>query len=362
MKILLTADIPFHGSGLSVLGESCYEGLKKLGHEVVTHSLFDHHGIEKLLQTQKFDIHLGVGYWANSVQQISLPKQYGVPTAVYWVSEGNVPKFQDIIPKADLLLVTSNFSKKVFEKYVPESNPITLYIGCDTNRYYPIYDYYPTHDTPSKIFSTFISSGEVKGAEQGIMAAEQLAMKKMNPGKEGFKYIIHSPHTEYSMEKLYMIKLKNIIETYSMENYVKLILGRKLPKKVMPSLYNSMWFYLSLFRMGCFGIPIIEAGACGIPTIGGNWEPMSEIIIPGKTGILVPSTETRLHTKTMEGVTYTEEWEIVDVKILANEIEWLLENEEERNRLGKNAREHIVENFNEEKQIKKLETELEKIA
>ena len=353
MKILLTADTPFHGSGLSVLGESCYEGLKKLGHEVITHSLFDHHGIEKLLQTQKFDIHLGVGYWANSVQQISLPKQYNVPTAVYWVSEGNVPKFQDIIPQADLLLVTSNFSKKIFERYAPDSNPITLYIGCDTNYYYPI-----SGATPTKIFSGFVSSGEVKGIEEGIEAVSKMWMKS----SEGFKYIIHSPHTEYSLEKLYVLKLQRMINILAVKNYVSIISGKKLPKEIMPKLYNSMWFYLSLFRMGCFGLPIIEAGACGIPVIGGDWEPMNEIIIPGKTGIIVPSAETRLHTKTMEGVEYTEEWEIVDTNMLSDEILWLLENPEERNRLGKNARKHIVENFNVDKQIKKLETELEKIV
>jgi len=350
MKILLTADTPFHGSGLSVLGESCYEGLKKLGHEVVTHSLFDHYGIEKLLQTQKFSVHLGVGYWANSVQQISLPKQYGVPTAVYWVSEGNVPKFQDIIPETDLLLVTSNFSKKIFERYVPDSKPKTLYPGCDTEFFKP-----NENEKPYKSTCSFVSSGEVKAIEEGLEA-----VRKMK-NKEGFRFIIHSPHTEYSLEKLYMLKLKGIIKENNLESYTSLVSGHKFPKEIMPKLYQKMFFYLAVFKMGCFGLPIIEAGACGIPVIGGKWEPMSEIIIPGKTGILVPSAETRLHTKTMEGVEYTEEWEIVDTDILANEIQWLLENEDERNRLGKNAREHIVENFNVEKQIKKLETELLKL-
>jgi len=208
------------------------------------------------------------------------------------------------------------------------------------------------------MFSSFVSSGEVKGIEEGLEAVKKMHFRVDAP----FKYIIHSPHTEYSMERLYMIKLKQLIIDYNIINWINLVSGYKLPKKNMPKIYQNLWFYLSLFRMGCFGLPLIEAGACGIPVIGGNWEPMSEIIIPGKTGILIPSAETRLHTKTMEGVEFTEEWEIADTDILADEIRWLLLNEEERNRLGKNAREHIVENFNVEKQIKKLEIELKKIA
>lgn len=352
MKILLTADVPFHGSGLSVLGSTCFKELTELGHEIKTHSLFDHNGIERLLQTEKFDIHLGIGYWANAKEQIELPKKHGLKTALWWVSEANVPKNQSIIPEADLLLVTSNYSKNIFEKYVSGSKPQVLHIGCDT-------DFYknpnPTYQPP-KIFSTFVSSGEVKGCEEALTSVNLLAPKGLQ-----YKYVIHSPYTEYRLEKDYMLRLQNIVKSRRLEPWVTLMSDVKIPDEKMPSIYQSMYAYICSMRMGCFGIPIIEAGSMGTPTIAGNWEPMSEIIKDGETGILVPHMAKAIIPKYMEGMWFTEEYKMIDSITLAEKIQWLIEHPEERKRMGENARKHIVENFDSNKQIKKLSLELEKL-
>ena len=352
MKILLLADYPFHQSGLSVLAESCYKGLTELGHEVTVCSLFDPQGINTLCSSKQFDLSLGIGYWQDAERQISIPKKYNIPVALWWVSEANVPKYQDIIPKADLLLTTSNYSTKVFQKYVPESKPKTLYIGTDVDFYKPN----PEIEV-KRSFATFISSGEIKGAEEALTAVKFLKDKNLQ-----YSYIVHSPFAkEYKLEKDFMLRLQNLVFKHSLEKWTSLVAGLKIPVEKMPWIYQSMYAYLAPLRMACFGIPLIEAGACGTPSIAGAWEPMSEIIEDGKTGILIPHMAKGISPKFQEGIWYTEEYKMIDTTILAEKIEWLLNNPEERNKMGQNARKVVEERFNSKKQIKLLEKELLKL-
>ncbi len=352
MKILLLADVPFHQSGLSILAESAYTGLTALGHNVQTHSLFDAPGINNLCQNNKYDLVLGVGYWADAERQISIPKKYNNKVALWWVSESCVPKFQDIILQADLFLATSEYSKEVFEKYVPNSKPKVLYPGVDTEFFKP-----SSQVKPSKIFSTFVSSGEIKGCDEVLTSINLLKPKKLD-----FKYIIHSPHTEYKLEHDYMLRLQRIIQSNNLQKWVSLLAGNKLSRGKIPSLYQTMWFYMCSMRMGCFGYPIAESGACGTPTIAGDWKPMNEIIKDSETGILIPHMAQAMIPKYMEGVWFPEYYRMIDVEILAQKIEELLFDPDKRNRLGEAARKDVIERFNVKTQIKKLEEELLKIV
>lgn len=74
------------------------------------------------------------------------------------------------------------------------------------------------------------------------------------------------------------------------------------------------------------GLPttLLEAMSCGIPSIATDVEGSSELISDGETGLLVPPR---------------------NPKRLAEAILRLLEAEELRQKLGDNARKHIVNNY-----------------
>jgi glycosyltransferase involved in cell wall biosynthesis len=79
-----------------------------------------------------------------------------------------------------------------------------------------------------------------------------------------------------------------------------------------------------------FGMMAIEAGACGIPTIGTRIGGLDEAILDGKTGLLVEAGSSRA---------------------LAQAALWLLDHPDERERMGKAARQHVADHFNSESQI-----------
>ena len=55
-------------------------------------------------------------------------------------------------------------------------------------------------------------------------------------------------------------------------------------KKEMNLIYNTFDMLLSPSISEGFGVPIIEAQACGVPVVVNNWTSMPELIIPGVTG------------------------------------------------------------------------------
>jgi len=355
MKILLLYDYPPQPSGLSVLGEWVHKGLESLGHEVDPHSLFDPHGINTKLTQNKYDLSLGVGYWNDADREIQLPKSHNVKTAVYWVSEANVAKHQKLIPQTDLLLTTSEYSREIFAKFVPDVKDKikVLYPGIDTEFYKP-----SPNITPTKAFTTFISSGRVKGVEESLTSIVNLKKKGVPPN---FRYIIHSPFTEYKLERDFVRQLQELVRKYEISNYVSFVSGIKFAKEKMPILYQTLWFFLAPWRMACYGFPILEAGACGVPSIAGDWKPMNELIKNNETGILVPRKTKEEMPKFMEGVWFTEEYSLIDTDILADKILELLNDPGKRAKMGEAARKLVLEKFESKQQIKKLEEELLKL-
>lgn len=57
-------------------------------------------------------------------------------------------------------------------------------------------------------------------------------------------------------------------------------------KDKMNLVYNNFDMLLAPSTSEGFGIPIIEAQACGVPVVTNDWTSMPELIIPGKTGEL----------------------------------------------------------------------------
>jgi glycosyltransferase involved in cell wall biosynthesis len=88
-----------------------------------------------------------------------------------------------------------------------------------------------------------------------------------------------------------------------------------------------------------FGLGIVEAQACGVPAIVNNCMSMPELVVPGKTGEICDTDYAwwRSH----DGYVYT-----ADVKSLHDKMEILYRKLKKPNTIAKDARKHVLTNFN----------------
>lgn len=117
-------------------------------------------------------------------------------------------------------------------------------------------------------------------------------------------------------------KIKQLIASLNLSQRVHLC-GGLSHEKVLIYMEKSKIFVLPS-RYEAFGIVILEAGAFEVPVIASDVGGICEIITHNKTGRL---------------------FETENVDSLANELRHLLTEAEERKRLGRNLKKHVLENF-----------------
>ena len=138
MKVLLLYDYPPSPAGLATQGNLLHRGLEEMGVDV--HSVNFESAQEKEWYYRWFapDIVVGVGYWGHAPHLVLHPQRYGI-TAVPWlVADGYMANYREILEDLPLILVTSNWVKKVYMRDGLSGNNIeVLHVGCDTDSFVP---------------------------------------------------------------------------------------------------------------------------------------------------------------------------------------------------------------------------------
>jgi len=104
--------------------------------------------------------------------------------------------------------------------------------------------------------------------------------------------------------------------------------------------YVDSEFYVLPSRYETFPMTVLEAYACGVPVIVSNVGGLKDLVINGKTGLLV---------------------NVDDVDQLTSAIHFLLNNGEETRRMGLRGKQLVKSNFSIEKMIEKIEELYEKV-
>lgn len=135
----------------------------------------------------------------------------------------------------------------------------------------------------------------------------------------------------------YEKELREFVEKMNLEDVVEFC-GYVSEERKVELMQKAHVLVLPSIKEG-WGIPIIEAAACGTPAIGTDTTGLRDSIINGKTGFLVPYGKP---------------------KILAERIIEILKNNELRNRLSENAL-RWVRNFSQNKLLLKTEAIIRKL-
>jgi len=360
MKVLLLYDYPPSPGGLATQGHLLHRGLEQLGIDVYSVNFESPQEKEWYYRWFEPDIVVGVGYWGHTPHLVLHPQRYGV-TAVPWlVADGYMANYAEALEDLPLILVTSNWVKKVYIRDgLSGKNIEVLHVGCDTDAFAPC------PRTDPKVVAVRESLGisddqimimTVGGDAASKGAQEVMQALAMNDTKApDWKYVCKvwpQPRTE--QQNLADLQLaatlgieKNVVYTTS-----------RVSRNFMPYLLAACDIYAAPSRLEGFGMIQIEANACERPVIGIKAMGMLDTMVHGKTAFLAEvAQEIRLRETILGDESgyqaghkhVFKKPRVVDyrasVNDIANYLMDLMQDPGLREKMGKEGRKRVVENF-----------------
>ena len=365
MKVLLLYDYPAPPGGLATQGELLLRGLRAIGVEVhATH-------IKSLIEKEwyyhwwKPDVVLGVGFWGKTPEIILHPHRFGM-TAVPWlVADGYIANYQEDLNDLPLILVTSNWVKDVYVRdgLRPEIIEV-LPVGCDTEEFIPRSREDPRVSAVRRAFGlepedlmilTVGGDAASKGAREVMEALARLDHARPAGKSRRWKYICKLWPQERTQKQNALDK--ELIASLGIGDRVIYSMDR-ISRDFMPYLISACDIYAAPSRLEGFGMPQVEAGACGKPVISIAAMGMLDTLIHDQTALLAHVAKKNYISETVLGPEsgYPEERRIqfdppriadyrADINDLQSFLEALMDDPALRQRLGEAGRQRVVEKF-----------------
>lgn len=360
MKILLLYDYPAVPGGLATQGDLLYRGLLELG--VDAYPVHYESAQEKQWYYKWFqpDIVVGVGYWGHAPHLILHPQRYGALPVPWLVADGYIANYLDVLNRLPLILVTSNWVKKVYARDgLDETRVEVLPVGCDTSAFIQRGRSDPKVAAMREAFgvqpdelmiATVGGDAASKGAQE-VMQALSMIDKKVPPWKYVCK-VWEQPRT--LQQNLIDLQLAT---TLGIDKKVVYTTGR-FSRNIMPYLLAACDIYAAPSRLEGFGMPQVEANACCRPVIGIKAMAMLDTMVHGKTAFLASiAQEVRLRECVVaedEGgarrrCVFFKKPRIADYRASVSDIAKyllkLMNDPELRQKMGEAGRQRVVEMF-----------------
>ena len=108
-----------------------------------------------------------------------------------------------------------------------------------------------------------------------------------------------------------------------------------VPNEEVPSILNGFDIYVapSTLDSESFGVAIIEASSCEIPVVVSDVGGLPEVVIDKRTGLVVERN---------------------NIESITNAIQFLLDNPEERQKMGENGRQNVLDKYQWNKCVEKM--------
>ena len=219
------------------------------------------------------------------------------PVALYvYAMEHLIPTIYGRVP---LWALSESTAKDLVDLGIPSQNIQVVSGGVDTSFFDKV-----RHPTP---FPSVLYVGRLrkyKGLVTPLLDTWQLVLRK----KSDAKLLIIGKGN-------YEPVLKREIEQRGLQKSVELL--GFVDEKRKAELISSSWLLVYPSLKEGWGLPVIEAGAAGVPTVANDAPGLREAVCHEKTGLLVPNN---------------------DVSVFAESILRLIEDDAYRNRLGDAAK------------------------
>jgi starch synthase len=361
MKVLVLYDYPASPGGLATQGDLLYRGLREMGIEA--HAVHFESAQEKEWYYRWFepDIVVGIGYWGHTPQLVLHPQRYGVQPVPWLVADGYIANYQEVLNALPLILVTSNWVKEMYVRDGIDAGIIqVLPVGCDTDIFIP----YDRHDpkilavrealgvAPDQLMILTVGGDAASKGAQEVMQA--LAINDIE--SPDWKYVCKVwPQPRTVLQNLADLAMANRLGIEKNVTYATNTFSRNF----MPYLIGACDIYAAPSRLEGFGMPQVEAGACGKPVIGIKAMGLLDTLIHGETAFLAKVARKISVREVMVGEEsgFEEKHRVVfkeprivdyraDVRDIAKHLMTLMKDPELREKMGRAARERVVRQFN----------------
>ena len=298
MNIMLVGDAPWVPTGYGVQNKMLSKGIRAMGHEIsmlatsgICGSTITYDGMKCFPNSEAYYSQDVQALWADKINadiMLTVVDAWVLNPANYkskakWVAY--YPVDSSPIPGAVAEKVRMSWESATFtrfgQKEAEKEGLRSEYIpnSVDTMTYKPV----PTHEARAKtglpmdayiVGMVAMNRGDRKGFPQIIEGFSKFAKKK----KDAYLYL----HTMVGDQGEHnVINLKNLVDHYGLQNRVIFpnrfdYVACGFSDAMMANLYSSMDVLCSPTRGEGFGVPVVEAQACGTPVIVGDWTAMSE--------------------------------------------------------------------------------------
>ena len=304
MKILLMYEYPPVPAGLATQGDLLYRGLQHAGVEVKAVHWESAQEKEWYYRWFAPDVVMGVGYWGFAPHLVLHPLQFGQQPVPWLVADGYIANYREALNSLPLILLTSSWVKEVYirDGIRPEGLDV-LPVGCDTDTFIPREPYDPEVIAVRELFGvapdelmilTIGGDGASKGAREVM---EALALIDEQVPK--WKYVCKVwPQPRTTVQNLADLQLA---EQLGIAEKVVYATGR-MSRNMMPALLNACDIYAGPSRLEGFGMPQVEAGACGKPVVAINCMAFRDTMVHGETALLAGVALENRVTETVVGL------------------------------------------------------------
>jgi len=288
------------------------------------------------------------------------PQKFGALAVPWLVSNGYIANYQDVLNALPLILVTSNWVKEMYVRDgISGDKIVVLPVGCDTDTFKP----YEWNDPkvlavrealgvkPDELMILTVGGDAASKGGREVMEALAMIDKKVPK----WKYVCKVwPQNRTSIQNL---SDEELALSLGIEKKVVYAVNT-ISRSFMPYLIGACDIYAAPSRLEGFGMPQVEAGACGKPVLSINAMGMLDTMVHEQTALLAGVAQKIVVNEVILGAAagYEEGHKVVfdtprivdyraDVPDIARYMEVLMNDKELRDRLGKAGRKRVVENF-----------------
>lgn len=359
MKVLVLCEYPFVPGGLSTQAELLVRGLREIGVETRAVNLDSDPEKEWYYRWFQPEVVVGIGYWGHTPQLVLHPQRHGMTVVPWLVADGYIANYRDTLNALPLILVTSSWVKEVYARdgINPELIEV-LPVGCDTEAFAPR----PRDDlkvvavrkslglTPDELMILTVGGDAASKGGQEMMQA----LASIGGAVPRWRYVCKVWPQPRTVEQNRVDQ--QLAKELGLDGRVIFATDRS-SRDYMPYLINACDIYAGPSRLEGFGMPQVEAGACGKPVIGIRAMAMLDTLRHGETAFLAGARENRIREAVLgpEAGFRAGERVVFDpprvadyrakVSDLADYLLALLRDPELRQRMGEAGRRWVTEQF-----------------